>query len=199
MHLSSRFTRRSCPGKGGAADDRLVYLLRQRGEIEIERTDDDAGVPGPVLMQSDDVPPVQRHDCAMLAGRELQHVAVQHRAACMPALRHRRTLCAKRQSSSTTGSGMFSFAKSRAMVTPLRARRSPPRYRWRAAGRRPRRSHNTNGHPAKAGWPSTSWKLRATPRSYLPPFAIDPRNSALLLVFPSWTAAVLSPRRGRAV
>jgi hypothetical protein len=54
----------------------MVNPLRQRGEIEIERADDDAGVPGPVLMQPDEVPPVQRHDCATLAGRELQDVRI---------------------------------------------------------------------------------------------------------------------------
>lgn len=48
----------------------------------------DAGVPEPVLMQSDEVAPVQRHDRAMLAGRELQHFAVRHGPTCMPPFPH---------------------------------------------------------------------------------------------------------------
>jgi hypothetical protein len=67
----------------------MVNPLRQPREIHIEGADDDAGVPGPVLMQPDEVAPVQRHHRAMLAGRELQDVGVRHSLTGMPAVPHR--------------------------------------------------------------------------------------------------------------
>jgi hypothetical protein len=103
-------------------------------------------------MQPDEVAPVQRHDRATLAGRELQHVAVRHGAPCMPAIPHCQHVVAH-----PVQLEVLVRDEPRHVIMPLRARRSARQSRWRGAGRRPTRSRD----PRRAG-SGTHTRLRSS-------------------------------------
>jgi hypothetical protein len=97
---------------------------RQRREIDIEGAHDNAGVSGLIVMQPDEVAQVQRDDRPALCDRKLQDVGIRNGPAGVAALAHGQGIVPQTPELDYHRLGQFSFAKNRATITPLRARRS---------------------------------------------------------------------------